>query len=344
MNSSRKIVLVAALLIAVGSANAAMVVSESFSHPVGNLVGQTPEIGGAWAAHSAAGVTPVQVVLDGFPPPDPRAAQLSQGIGSREDVNTSFADGEVAGPGKKYYTGFSVQVSGADPVGAVYFAHFMVSGSSTFTTRVGVVDAVADFQFALFSGATIVAAWYPTDYAFNTWHRVVTSYAYDTGISEMWVDPNPALGENDPSQVPKISATISVDLTRSVNTYALRQAGVPADSQVSSQTLDNLTIATTFAEAAPEPALLGDMDGSGAVNNNDITPFVMALTNREQYETEYPGIDPDVVGDIDSDGSLTNNDITPFVALLTSGGQAIPEPATLGLLALGGLAVIRRRR
>jgi len=91
--------------------------------------------------------------------------------------------------------------------------------------------------------------------------------------------------------------------------------------------------------------ILGDMDGSGAVNNNDITPFVLALTDRATYLATYPGIDPDVVGDIDASGALNNNDITPFVTLLTTGSypQAVPEPATMALLTLGGLALLRRR-
>jgi len=91
------------------------------------------------------------------------------------------------------------------------------------------------------------------------------------------------------------------------------------------------------------PVILGDMDESGSVNNNDITPFVMALTDRATYIATY-GLDPDVVGDIDGSGALNNNDITPFVNLLTGGPQVLPEPGALWLLALGGLATIRRRR
>jgi len=88
-------------------------------------------------------------------------------------------------------------------------------------------------------------------------------------------------------------------------------------------------------------ALIGDMDGSGAVNNNDISPFVMALTDRATYIATY-GLDPDVVGDIDGSGQLNNNDITPFVDLLTGAPQAVPEPMMTVLLGLGGTVLLRR--
>jgi len=99
--------------------------------------------------------------------------------------------------------------------------------------------------------------------------------------------------------------------------------------------VDNILITGRF----PGAGLLGDMDGSGAVNNNDISPFVLALTDRPTYEATYPGIDADVVGDIDGSGTLNNNDITAFVQLLTGGGPqadlqvtdvSIPTKANVG--------------
>jgi len=52
----------------------------------------------------------------------------------------------------------------------------------------------------------------------------------------------------------------------------------------------------------------------------------------------------DIIGDIDGSGALNDNDITPFVTLLTGGGQAGPEPMTLALLPLGGAGLLPRRR
>jgi hypothetical protein len=61
---------------------------------------------------------------------------------------------------------------------------------------------------------------------------------------------------------------------------------------------------------------LGDMNCDGAVNNFDITPFVLALTDPNAYAIAYP--DCHIMnGDINGDDAVNNFDITPFVRLLT---------------------------
>ena len=86
----------------------------------------------------------------------------------------------------------------------------------------------------------------------------------------------------------------------------------------------------------------GDMDGSGKVDADDINPFVLALIDPNAYHAGYY-MDPNLVGDCDRSGKMDLDDIDPFVALLTGGSQSVPEPATLSLLAFGGLVLIRRR-
>jgi hypothetical protein len=62
--------------------------------------------------------------------------------------------------------------------------------------------------------------------------------------------------------------------------------------------------------------ILGDMNNDNAVNNQDIAPFVLLLTNPDGYAAAYPNCDP-LAGDVNGDGVINNQDIAPFVALLT---------------------------
>ena len=68
--------------------------------------------------------------------------------------------------------------------------------------------------------------------------------------------------------------------------------------------------------------IVGDMNCDGQMNNFDLDPFVLAITNPGQYESQYP--DCDILnGDVDGNGTVNNFDVDDFVALLTSGNDAI---------------------
>jgi len=93
----------------------------------------------------------------------------------------------------------------------------------------------------------------------------------------------------------------------------------------------------------------GDFNLDGITNLLDINDFVLALTNMPGYMVAYPtadipAIDPSQMAN-PGDPIINLLDINPFVILLTGGGEAgaIPEPASIGLLVLGGLALLRRR-
>jgi T5SS/PEP-CTERM-associated repeat protein len=66
------------------------------------------------------------------------------------------------------------------------------------------------------------------------------------------------------------------------------------------------------------PPLIGDLNCDGLINNGDIDPFVLALTNSAAYAAQFPGCNLHNA-DINGDGLVNNGDIDAFVALLTGG-------------------------
>jgi hypothetical protein len=64
--------------------------------------------------------------------------------------------------------------------------------------------------------------------------------------------------------------------------------------------------------------LRGDVNCDGLVNNGDIDPFVLALTDPVGYATQYPGCDIHNA-DCNGDDLVNNGDIDAFVMLLTGG-------------------------
>jgi len=60
----------------------------------------------------------------------------------------------------------------------------------------------------------------------------------------------------------------------------------------------------------------GDLNCDGLVNNFDIDPFVLALTDPVGYAQRFPDCDR-MLADINGDGVVDNFDIDPFVKLIT---------------------------
>ena len=60
------------------------------------------------------------------------------------------------------------------------------------------------------------------------------------------------------------------------------------------------------------------MNGDGAINFLDISPFVLALSDAAAYQAIYPNLDPAVSGDTNGSGSINFLDISGFIVLLSN--------------------------
>jgi len=96
----------------------------------------------------------------------------------------------------------------------------------------------------------------------------------------------------------------------------------------------------TIRITADPPILPGDADRSGFVDDTDLAillgNWTGPLGTGRTWET----------GDFEGDGGVSADDLSILLGNWTGAppaGATIPEPATLSLLALGGLAVMRRR-
>ncbi len=92
--------------------------------------------------------------------------------------------------------------------------------------------------------------------------------------------------------------------------------------------------------APPEP-IVGDMNGDGVVNLDDISLFVLALVDPTGYDALCPSLDREILGDVNVDGTFDTGDLGAFSALLGGPASAasVPEPSAwfLSLFALAGV-------
>ena len=86
----------------------------------------------------------------------------------------------------------------------------------------------------------------------------------------------------------------------------------------------------------------GDFDGNGALNGLDIPDFKAALADADGWAAAHPErVHPDWLGDFDGNGSFNGLDIPGFKNALAA--TAVPEPASVALMALALAAAVRHR-
>ena len=236
----RKTTLVATLTAVAGlclatQTDAAVLASDDFSYSDGGLLAVS---GGVWGSHSGIGTLPVQVA-DG-------KVSLLQGPNSREDVSILLS--EPISAGVTLYAGFDVSVTAGSE--DAYFAHFRgTNGALVGRVYVSAPKSGGDFTFGVSANASTVDATSSSDTTFGETYRVVLSYNYDTGVSEVYVAPD------DGVSTPTLVATSTTSwAAMPVHQFALRQS-----LGNSTQVVDNLVVATSLAEASaiPEPTTAG---------------------------------------------------------------------------------------
>jgi len=104
----------------------------------------------------------------------------------------------------------------------------------------------------------------------------------------------------------------------------------------------------TDVEAFAFPAA-GDFDRNGLVDARDIPSMLKALTDKPAFATanSLTTAQLNLLGDFSGDGKFTNLDIQPFLNKLAVQGLGsgalvdVPEPASLTLLVLGVMTLLR---
>jgi PEP-CTERM motif-containing protein len=96
----------------------------------------------------------------------------------------------------------------------------------------------------------------------------------------------------------------------------------------------NATPTLTFS-AAPAPDLPGDANGDGAVTDADYTIWADNYGQCGVTSAE---------GDFNGDGCVTDADYTIWADNYGLTASSVPEPTTMGLIALGSLLALRRRK
>lgn len=221
-----------ALLIAASTSWSSVLIHEPFTYPDGLLGSQ-----GGWSIY--IGTNSPVAVSNG-------AISLVSGAGNRQQIALPLGARLSSG---KVFVSYDLKVSAYN---APYFYSQLSSADNQTFAKVFLIAPAAGGNYRLSIGNNNFSA--PEDLAtadlqFNTAYKVVVSYDYDTGLSELWVNPSS-------ESSPKLSSIGDINPGRGVNQLIFAQG-----SSNAVQTLDNLIVATSFTEVLSAPGPLTPVQG-----------------------------------------------------------------------------------
>ncbi len=170
------------------------------------------------------------------------------------------------------------------------------------------------------------------------WHHVGVTRASDT--LTVWVD---GVSEAMNSDFGAVTLDQSENLLfggrlQADGSLAGRYAGLLDEVQVYDTALSTSQVEFLFnnpGEVVDDSALPGDADGDG-----DVDAFDLGL-----WQTQFGETGDGLSADFDADGDVDAFDLGIWQINFGTGvGAAVPEPATVGLLAAGGLVTLAGRR
>ncbi len=253
MKVTRIILAIAAVAIFASTANAALFWADDFSYADGGLTtydGLTNPgtlgdnvSGGLWTTYSGA-TNPGGIDVSGG------KALIRQGNPASEDAERMT--GTVLAAGETVYASFLFSVE--DLRGGVeafngdqsYFVHF-----SGYRTRIHLRDpnGATGFTLGLGTNSGEPPAIMASDLAFDTQYLGIMSYEFDTGISNLWIDPVNELS---------LSITDTGSTGTGVDSLSFRQdyMSVSNGGDHAVVSIDHAAIGSTFGDVIPEPSTL----------------------------------------------------------------------------------------
>jgi len=241
------------LLVATMGVRAAALFADNFNgYANGDLAGQGP-----WVQNGASALTPAQV-LNG------RVTLGSSG----QDLNAPLSSPFSLVDGTSFFIGATINLSAANATGD-YFLHWSPAASSTiFISRVEARSSGTGFQLGYVetSGTGASLTWGTQVLNFGQDYRMVLAYNVVAGAvddtANLYVDPTDNLVEgNNTAYLSDTWNSVTAETT-TMGAINLRQ-GTLANAPTLS--IDNLGVATTFAEVAavPEPSSVSLLGGFG---------------------------------------------------------------------------------